>query len=131
MKNGIGRVGRSGARSWAWPRHRPRPVHRLTDLVDDVRAAVAVHAYRADTLRSSSPGGRKAHLPDQGVLTAEQRRGSPDDYCGHTPYIDPDDSFAIVAPVWRFTRTTTTSPGARSASSRASRTSSTPWMTPS
>ena len=35
------------------------------------------------------------------MLTAEQRLGSPDDYCGHNLYVEPDGSFSIVALVWR------------------------------
>jgi 3-mercaptopropionate dioxygenase len=43
----------------------------------------------------------RAHLPGPDVPTAEQRLGSPDDYCGHTLYVEPDGSFSIVALVWR------------------------------
>lgn len=41
------------------------------------------------------------HLSTPDVLTAEQRLGSPDDYCGHTLHVEPDGSFSIVALVWR------------------------------
>jgi 3-mercaptopropionate dioxygenase len=34
-------------------------------------------------------------------MTAAQRLGSPDDYCAHTLYVEPDGSFSIVALVWR------------------------------
>ena len=83
-----------------------RPVHVLTDLVDGVRAAVAVHADWADTAQLVAEQLRR-HLPGPDVLTAEQRLGSPDDYLGHTLYVEPDGSFSIVALVWRpgqFTR---------------------------
>jgi predicted metal-dependent enzyme (double-stranded beta helix superfamily) len=40
------------------------------------------------------------------VLTATQRLGSPDDYCGHNLYVEPDGSFSIVALVWRPGQTT-------------------------
>jgi predicted metal-dependent enzyme (double-stranded beta helix superfamily) len=76
------------------------PVHRLTDLVDGVRAAVAVHADWADTARLVAEQLRR-HLPTPDVLTAAQRRGSPDDYCAHNLYVEPDGSFSIVALVWR------------------------------
>jgi 3-mercaptopropionate dioxygenase len=36
-----------------------------------------------------------------GIRTAEQRLGSPDDYCAHNLYVEPDGSFSIVALVWR------------------------------
>lgn len=35
------------------------------------------------------------------MLTPEQRLGSPDDYQGHTLYVEPDGSFSIVGLVWR------------------------------
>ena len=35
------------------------------------------------------------------MLTAEQRLGSPDDYCAHNLHVEPDGSFSIVALVWR------------------------------
>jgi 3-mercaptopropionate dioxygenase len=77
-----------------------RPVHGLTDLVGGVRAAVAVHADWADTRQLVADQVRR-HLPGPDVLTAEQRLGSPDDYCGHTLHVEPDGSFSIVALVWR------------------------------
>jgi 3-mercaptopropionate dioxygenase len=83
-----------------------RPVHRLTDLVDGVRTAVAVHADWADTAQLVAEQLRR-HLPTPDVLTAEQRLGSPDDYCAHNLCVEPDGSFSIVALVWRpgqFTR---------------------------
>jgi predicted metal-dependent enzyme (double-stranded beta helix superfamily) len=78
----------------------PHHVNELTDLVDGVRAAVTAHAGWADTAALVA-GQLRAHLPDPDVLTAEQRLGSPDDYCGHTLYVEPDGSFSILALVWR------------------------------
>jgi predicted metal-dependent enzyme (double-stranded beta helix superfamily) len=75
-------------------------VHRLTDLIVGVRAAVAEHADWAVTVRLVADQLR-AQLPSPDVLTPEQRRGSPDDYCGHILYVEPDGSFSIVALVWR------------------------------
>ena len=77
-----------------------RPVHRLTDLIDGVRGAVAVHADWADTAQLVAEELR-AHLPGPDVLTAGQRVGSPDNYCGHTLHVEPDGSFSIIALVWR------------------------------
>jgi predicted metal-dependent enzyme (double-stranded beta helix superfamily) len=77
-----------------------RPAHGLTDLVDGVRAAVAVHADWAETARLVAEQLRR-HLPTPDVLTAAQRVGSPDDYCAHSLYVEPDGSFSIVALVWR------------------------------
>lgn len=75
-------------------------VNTLTDLVGGVRNAVTAHAGWADTAQLVAEQLR-AHLPGPDVLTAEQRLGSPDDYCGHTLYVEPDGSFSIVALVWR------------------------------
>lgn len=75
-------------------------VHRLTDLIGGVRAAVASHVDWADTAQLVAEQLRE-HLPRPDVLTMEQRRGSPGDYCGHTLYVEPDDSFSIVALAWR------------------------------
>jgi hypothetical protein len=49
---------------------------------------------------SRNPAGASA-IParcalDVDVLTAEQRSGSPDDYCGHTLHVEPDGSFSSV-----------------------------------
>ena len=78
----------------------PRHVNALTDLVDGVRTAVSAHAGWADTAQLVAEQLR-AHLPGPDVLTAEQRLGSPDDYCAHTLYVEPDGSFSIIALVWR------------------------------
>jgi hypothetical protein len=51
---------------------RIRPATRLSPLV-------------ADQLRR--------HLPTPDVLTAAQRLGSPDDYCGHNLYVEHEDLF--------------------------------------
>jgi predicted metal-dependent enzyme (double-stranded beta helix superfamily) len=78
----------------------PHDVYALTDLVDGVRTAVSAHAGWADTAQLVAEQLR-AHLPRPDVLTAGQRLGSPDDYCAHTLYVEPDGSFSIVALVWR------------------------------
>jgi 3-mercaptopropionate dioxygenase len=83
----------------------PHHVDELTDLVAGIRTAVAAHAGWADTAQLVAEQLR-AHLPGPDVLTAEQRLGSPDDYCGHTLYVEPDGSFSIVALVWRPGQTT-------------------------
>ena len=78
----------------------PQRVSELTDLVDGVRSAVTVHAGWAETAQLVADQLRR-HLPTPDVLTAEQRLGSPDDYCAHNLYVEPDGSFSIVALVWR------------------------------
>ena len=78
----------------------PHHVDELTDLVDGVRTAVSAHAGWADTAQLVAEQLR-AHLTRPDVLTAEQRLGSPDDYCAHTLYVEPDGSFSIIALVWR------------------------------
>jgi predicted metal-dependent enzyme (double-stranded beta helix superfamily) len=75
-------------------------VTELTDLIDGVRGAVTAHADWAGTAQLVAEQLR-AHLPDPDVLTAEQRLGSPDDYCAHNLHVEPDGSFSIVALVWR------------------------------
>ena len=78
----------------------PHHVDELTDLVDGVRTAVSAHAGWADTAQLVAEQLRE-HLPGPDVLTAAQRRGSPDGYRGHTLHVEPDGSFSIVALVWR------------------------------
>jgi len=75
-------------------------VDELTDLVDGVRTAVSAHAGWTDTAHLVAEQLRE-HLPGPDVLTAEQRLGSPDDYCAHTLHVEPDGSFSIIALVWR------------------------------
>lgn len=78
----------------------PHHVDKLTDLVDGVRTAVTAHAGWAETAQLVADQLR-AHLPSPGVLTAEQRLGSPDDYRGYPLYAEPDGTFSIMAVVWR------------------------------
>src|SRR4051794_25163821 len=73
---------------------------RLADLVAGVRTAVESHADWAETAQLVADQLRR-HLPGPDVLTAAQRRGSPDGYRGHTLHVEPDGSFSIVALVWR------------------------------
>ena len=76
------------------------PASALTSLVDGVRAAVDAHAGWSETAQLVAEQLRR-HLPTPDVLTDDQRAGSPDDYRGHTLYVEPDGSFSIVALVWR------------------------------
>jgi 3-mercaptopropionate dioxygenase len=76
------------------------PAVELTELVGDVRAAVAAHADWADTARLVAEALRR-HLPSPDVLTAEERLGSPDGYVSHTLHVEHDGSFSIIALVWR------------------------------
>lgn len=77
----------------------------MTDLVDGIRAAVAVRAGWSDTAQLVAAELRE-HLPSLDVLTAEQRLGSPDDYRDYTLYVESDGSFSIIAVVWRPGQTT-------------------------
>ncbi|HEX5910289.1 MAG TPA: cysteine dioxygenase family protein [Thermoleophilaceae bacterium] len=76
------------------------PPAELTRLVDGVRGAVDAHAGWSETA-SLVADELRLHLPGPGVLTAEQRAGSPESYQGHTLHVEPDGSFSIVALVWR------------------------------
>jgi 3-mercaptopropionate dioxygenase len=77
-----------------------RPDGRLSPLVAGIRTAVERHAGWAETTQLVADQVRR-HLPTPGVLTAEQRLGSPDDYCAHNLHIEPDGAFSIVALIWR------------------------------
>jgi predicted metal-dependent enzyme (double-stranded beta helix superfamily) len=77
-----------------------RPTTWLGPLVAGIRTAVECHADWAETAQLVAEQLRR-HLPTPDVLTAAQRLGSPDDYCGHSLYVEPDGSFSIVALVWR------------------------------
>src|SRR5919112_1261846 len=77
-----------------------RPAGRLSPLVAGIRTAVDSDADWAETAQLVADQLRR-HLPTPDVLTAEQRLGSPDDYCAHDLYVEPDGSFSIVALVWR------------------------------
>jgi predicted metal-dependent enzyme (double-stranded beta helix superfamily) len=76
------------------------PTSRLAELIAGIRSVVATHADWEDTAQLVAEHLRR-HLPTPDVLTAEQRLGSPDDYQGHTLYVEPGGSFSIVALVWR------------------------------
>jgi predicted metal-dependent enzyme (double-stranded beta helix superfamily) len=77
-----------------------RPASQLSPLVAGIRTAVDRHAGWAETAQLVADQLR-LHLPTPDVLTAEQRRGSPDSYRGHTLHVEPDGSFSIVGLVWR------------------------------
>ena len=77
-----------------------RPAGRLSPLVAGIRTAVDSHANWAETAQLVANQLRR-YLPTSDVLTAAQRLGSPDDYCAHNLYVEPDGSFSIVALVWR------------------------------
>ncbi len=77
-----------------------RPASRLSPLVAGIRTAVDSHADWAEAAQLVADQLRR-RLPTPDVLTAAQRLGSPDDYCAHNLYVEPDGSFSIVALVWR------------------------------
>jgi 3-mercaptopropionate dioxygenase len=73
---------------------------RLSPLVAGIRTIVDRHADWSDTAQLAADHLSR-HLPGTDVLTAEQRLGSPDDYCAYPLHAEPDGSFSIVALVWR------------------------------
>jgi predicted metal-dependent enzyme (double-stranded beta helix superfamily) len=77
-----------------------RPATRLSPLIAGVRSAVQARAEWSETAQLVADQLRR-NLPGPEVLTAEQRLGSPDDYCAHPLHVEPDGSFSIVALVWR------------------------------
>ena len=77
-----------------------RPDIELSELLDGIRAAVAVPASSSDTAQLVAAQLRR-HLPSPDLLTAEQRLGSADGYRSHTLHVEPDGSFSVVALVWR------------------------------
>ena len=77
-----------------------RPATDLSELLDGIRTAVSVRAGWSDTARLVAEELR-AHLPGPGVLSAEQRLGSPESYGSHTLHVEPDGSFSVIAVVWR------------------------------
>ena len=76
------------------------PATELAPLADGVRTAVNAQAGWSETAQLVADQLRR-HLPTADVLTAAQRLGSPDDYCAHNLYVEPDGSFSIVGLVWR------------------------------
>ena len=77
-----------------------RPATRLSPLVAGIRTAIESRADWAETAQLVADQLRR-HLPTPDLLTAAQRLGSPDDYCAHNLFVEPDGSFSIVALVWR------------------------------
>src|SRR3954469_5323686 len=77
-----------------------RRTGNLTELATGVRAAVAQHTSWPETAVLVAEQLSR-HLPTPGVLTPEQRLGSPDGYRSHTLHVEPDGSFSIIAVVWR------------------------------
>jgi 3-mercaptopropionate dioxygenase len=76
------------------------PATELATLVHGVRTAVTGHSGWSEAAQLVAEQLRR-HLPTPDLLTAAQRAGSPDNYRGHTLYVEPDGSFSIVALVWR------------------------------
>src|SRR5215467_7580973 len=70
------------------------------DLVTAIRGATA---RRVDWQQTAGlvAGQVRLHLPVSGILTAEEREGSPDGYVSHTLHTEPDGSFSVCALVWR------------------------------
>ena len=70
------------------------------DLVTAIRSATARHVDWQQTAELVADQLR-LHLPGSGILTAEQREGSPDGYVCHTLHTEPDGTFSVCAVVWR------------------------------
>ncbi|MBV8713990.1 MAG: cysteine dioxygenase family protein [Chloroflexi bacterium] len=81
------------------------PDSARSPLVAGIRTAVQTHANWAATAQLVADQLRR-HLPTVEVLTPAQRLGSPDDYCAHNLYVEPDGSFSVVALVWRLGQVT-------------------------
>jgi 3-mercaptopropionate dioxygenase len=77
-----------------------RSVSQLTDLIAAVRNAVDTRVDWSETAQLVAAQLRR-HLPGPDVLTAEQRLGSPDDYCTYPLHVESDGSFSIIALVWQ------------------------------
>ena len=77
-----------------------RSAGQMTGLVAAVRSAIDEHADWSDTAQLVAEQLRR-HLPSPDMLTAEQRRGSPDGYRSDTLHVEPDGSFSIIAVNWR------------------------------
>jgi len=72
----------------------------LAGLVAAVRQAIDVRADWADTAQLVA-GQLRAHLPELGILTPEQRQGDPDRTAGYVLHAEPDGTFSILGLVWR------------------------------
>jgi 3-mercaptopropionate dioxygenase len=70
------------------------------DLMAAIRSATARHVDWQQTARLVADQVR-LHLPGSGILTAEEREGSPDGYVCHTLHTEPDGAFSVCAVVWR------------------------------
>jgi 3-mercaptopropionate dioxygenase len=70
------------------------------DLVAAIRSATARHVDWEQTAGLVADQVR-LHLPGSGMLTAEEREGSPDGYVCHTLHTEPDGAFSVCAVVWR------------------------------
>jgi 3-mercaptopropionate dioxygenase len=70
------------------------------DLVTAIRSATARHLDWQQTAMLVADQVR-LHLPGSGILTAEEREGSPDGYVSHILHAEPDGAFSVCAVVWR------------------------------
>ena len=70
------------------------------DLVTAIRSATARHVDWQQTAKLVADQVR-LHLPGSGILTAEEREGSPDGYVSHILHTEPDGAFSVCAVVWR------------------------------
>jgi predicted metal-dependent enzyme (double-stranded beta helix superfamily) len=78
----------------------PAPRPALIDLIAAVRHVIAL---RADWARTAIlvADQLRAHLPEPGILTPDQRRGQPGRPAGHILHAETDGTFSILGLVWR------------------------------
>jgi 3-mercaptopropionate dioxygenase len=70
------------------------------DLVAAIRGATARHLDWQQTAAAVADQLR-LHLPGSGILTDEERAGSPAGYVCHTLHTEQDGGFSVCAVVWR------------------------------
>ncbi|HVX46414.1 MAG TPA: cysteine dioxygenase family protein [Mycobacteriales bacterium] len=75
-------------------------VSTLAELVTPVRAASRQICSPEETAELVA-GVLRHHLPEPGILSAEQLQGDPQRYAQHVLHVEPDGCFSIVALVWR------------------------------
>jgi predicted metal-dependent enzyme (double-stranded beta helix superfamily) len=75
-------------------------VSTLAELVTPVRAAARQICSPEETADLVA-GVLRRHLPERGILSAEQLQGDPQRYAQHVLHVEPDGCFSIVALIWR------------------------------
>jgi 3-mercaptopropionate dioxygenase len=73
----------------------------VADIVKSIRPHVGPGLSAARTAEAVASALRAAPPSAEALLSAEQRRGSPDGYTQHVLHVEPGGSFSVVALVWR------------------------------